>query len=104
MARPTKKGMKRKWSNILPRAVRMFEVMKTEKFAVAFSAIIGFAIVALAIPACKGDNCILKKAPSIQEMKESTFRIGSKCYQFRPQTVDCPASGAIEAFQMVKRV
>ena len=81
----------------------MFEVMKTEKFAVMFSGIIGFALVALAIPACKGDSCTVKKAPSVKEMKESTFRIGSKCYQFRPEVVDCPATGAIEAFQQIKR-
>ncbi len=81
----------------------MFEVLKTEKFAVAFSGILGFALVALAIPACKGDECILKKAPSVKEMKESTFRIGSKCYQFRPQNVDCPAHGAIEAFSLIKQ-
>ncbi len=81
----------------------MFQVMKTEKFAVAFSAIIGFALVALAIPsACKGDDCVVKKAPSVQELKESTYRIGSKCYQFRPEAVDCPAQGAIEAFQQIK--
>ncbi len=80
----------------------MFEVMKTEKFANAFSAIVGFALVVLMIPVCKGDSCIVKKAPSVEEMKTSTFRIGSKCYQFRPQTVDCPANGAIEAFQQRK--
>lgn len=80
----------------------MFEVIKTEKFAVAFSAIVGFAIVALAIPACKGDDCVVKKAPSVQELKESTYRIGTKCYQFRPEAMDCPATGAIEAFQLLK--
>jgi hypothetical protein len=80
----------------------MFEVIKTEKFAVAFSAIIGFALVALAIPACQGDDCVVKKAPNVQELKESTYRIGSKCYQFRPEAVDCPAQGAIEAFQLLK--
>jgi hypothetical protein len=80
----------------------MFEVIKTEKFAVAFSAIIGFALVVMAIPACKGDDCVVKKAPSVQELKESTYRVGSKCYQFRPQTMDCPATGAIEAFQQRK--
>ncbi len=80
----------------------MFEVLKTEKFATAFSGILGFALVVLAIPACKGDDCVVKKAPSVKEMKESTYRIGTKCYQFRPQTVDCPVKGAIEAFAAVK--
>jgi hypothetical protein len=31
-------------------------------------------------------------------MKKSTFQIGSKCYQFKSKTVECPASGTIESF------
>jgi hypothetical protein len=77
----------------------MFEVLKTEKFAVLFSFIIGFGIVAMAYPVCKDEDCFVKKAPSVSEMKTSTFRIGSKCYQFAPKVQECPASGVIEAFQ-----
>jgi hypothetical protein len=77
----------------------MYEVLKTEKFAILFSFILGFGIVAIAIPACKGDSCFIKKAPLIEEMKTSTFQIGTKCYQFKPEIVDCPAVGVIEAFQ-----
>ncbi len=74
------------------------DTIKTEKFAVTFSIILGFAIFAIAIPTCKGEACYIRKAPSVKEMKETTFRIGSKCYQFRPDIVDCPARGAVEAF------
>lgn len=77
----------------------MFEVLKTEKFAFIFSFMIGFGLIAIAYPVCKGDACFVKKAPSVDEMKTSTFRIGKKCYQFKPEIVDCPASGAIESFQ-----
>ena len=73
-------------------------VLKTEKFSIIFSAILGFAIATLAIPVCKGDNCMIKKAPSVEEMKTSTFRIGSKCYQFKPDLVQCPATGVTEAY------
>lgn len=76
----------------------MYEILKTEKFAMLFSFIIGFGIVVILIPACKGDECFIKKAPLIHEMKTSTYRIGSKCYQFVPETVTCPAVGVIEAF------
>jgi hypothetical protein len=79
----------------------MFEVLKTEKFALIFSFMIGVGLVAIAYPVCKGDACFVKKAPSVDEMKQSTFRIGQKCYQFKPDIVDCPASGAIESFQTV---
>jgi hypothetical protein len=74
------------------------DVLKTEKFSIIFSAMIGFAIATLAIPVCKGDDCMIKKAPSVEEMKTSTFRIGSKCYQFKPEIVSCPAKGVIEAY------
>ncbi len=77
----------------------MFEVLKTEKFAVAFSFIVGFGIIALAIPMCKGDECFIKKAPLVEDMKSTTYRIGRKCYQFRSIVQECPASGVIEAFQ-----
>ena len=59
---------------------------------------IGASIVAMISPLCKGDECFIKKAPSIGEMKKNTYRIGKKCYQFKPDTVECPATGAIEAF------
>jgi len=76
----------------------MYEIFKTEKFAIFFSFIIGFGIIALGIPVCKGEECYIKKAPSINEMKTSTFKVGSKCYQFVPETVTCPAEGVIDAF------
>jgi len=76
----------------------MYEILKTEKFAVFFSFIIGFGAMAIIFPACKDEECFLKKAPSIDEMKKSTFRIGSKCYQFRSEVMDCPAVGVVEAF------
>ena len=77
----------------------MYEVLKTEKFAVFFSFIVGVSIIALLLPVCKGEVCFIKKAPSVNEMKHNTYRIGSKCYQFKPETLDCPSSGVIEAFR-----
>ena len=71
----------------------MFAVLKTEKFAQLFSFIIGFGIIAIALPVCKGDACFTRKAPSVQEMKESTYRIGSKCYQFKPSIMEYGGTG-----------
>ena len=76
----------------------MFDVLKTAKFDIIFSVMVGFAIMSLTIPLCKGEECFIKKAPSIDEMKKNTFKIGSKCYQFKSDIVTCPATGTIEAF------
>jgi hypothetical protein len=78
----------------------MYEILKTEKFATLFSFIVGFGIVAILIPVCKGDQCFIQKAPSVDEMKKSTFRLGTKCYQFKPEPSECPVNGVIEAFQL----
>jgi hypothetical protein len=77
----------------------MYEVLKSEKFATFFSFMIGVSIVAMLIPVCKGDSCFVKKAPSVEEMKNATYRISQKCYQFKPETTECPATGVIEAFR-----
>jgi len=34
----------------------------------------------------------------VEEIKKATYKIGSKCYQFKPDTVQCPVNGVIEAF------
>ncbi len=82
----------------------MFEVLRTEKFALMFSFIVGFGLTTLIlIPVCKGDQCFIKKAPSPDEMKKSTYRIGSKCYQFTPEVLKCPQKGAIETFVVNKQ-
>ena len=80
----------------------MFAILKTSKFDIIFSVVVGFAIMSLTIPICKGDECFIKKAPSVDEMKKSTFKIGSKCYQFKSEIMSCPAKGAIEAFALRK--
>ncbi len=80
----------------------MYEILSTEKFAIFFSFIIGAAIVALTTPICKGTECYIMKAPPLNEIKTSTYRLGSKCFQFKGEPVDCPANGVIEAFMLRK--
>lgn len=80
----------------------MFEFLKSEKFSLFFSFVLGFAIICIFQPICMGKECEIHRAPSIDELKSSTYRIGTKCYQFRTSIQDCPPKGAIEAFE-VKR-
>ena len=102
MTIPNIKGIIRKWSIIpniyLRNRENMYEILQTEKFAIIFSFMIGAAVVAMGSPLCKGEECYIKKAPSIAEMKKNTYSIGNKCYQFKSEIVACPAKGVIEAF------
>ena len=61
---------------------------------------IGMALVFMVRPVCNGKACgETYKAPPVEEIKGAVFRIGAKCYEFKPKTVDCPSSGVIESFR-----
>ena len=78
----------------------MLEFIKSKSFHIIGSFIIGFGIVAVLRAGCSGDNCVIQKAPPVEEVKSTTYQIGHKCYQFATEPVDCPTMGAIEPFQV----
>jgi len=72
----------------------MFEILRTERFNIIASCILGIAIMAVLKTPCK-ENCTLQKAPSTDEITKTTYQLGSKCYQFKMNTMQCPQNGPI---------
>jgi hypothetical protein len=68
-------------------------------FGVIVSFMFGIAVVMVFAPICRGTKCMVIKAPPVHEVKDSVYKIGSKCYKFETVGMDCPASGVVEAFQ-----
>lgn len=58
----------------------------------------GLGIICMLRPICKGEECIVKKAPEEKDFDKYVYRLGETCYEFTSQVMKCPASGAIEAF------
>jgi hypothetical protein len=83
---------------------RMFKFFETPQFHFFFSFIIGVGIMSLFRPLCKGSECQIVKAPPIPEVEKTTYKIGSKCYQFKTHTTECTPEGVVEAFQTVAAV
>ncbi len=77
----------------------MFEFLKSEKFSVLASFILGLGLMAVLKPACRGTECKILKAPPLEEITHSTYQAGSKCYKFKHEIIDCPKDGVIEPFQ-----
>jgi hypothetical protein len=77
----------------------MFEFLKTERFSMVFSFILGLGCMALLKPICKGSECHIQKAPPYNEVKESTYQLGTDCYRFEAANIECPKTGVIEPFQ-----
>ena len=53
------------------------------------SAILGFGLATLFCVACADRNCIIFKAPDLEEVEGKTFKHGEKCYKFSHETRKC---------------
>lgn len=74
--------------------------LNDERFNVFFSFVLGVGLVCMFRPLCSGDDCNVNKAPSDKEFEKYVYRMGqNKCYEFKSEIVECPASGTIEAFR-----
>lgn len=79
----------------------IWDLLKSKKFNLVFSFLLGLGLAAILRPVCKGDQCLLLKAPPVHEVEKTTYQLGSKCFQFDLENRDCPSKGkVIEAFQM----
>ena len=76
------------------------KLMRDDNFNVFFSLVLGIGIVCILRPMCTGKDCeTVSKAPSEKDFDKYVYRMGgNKCYEFKTEVVECPASGAIEAF------
>lgn len=77
----------------------LWDFMKSKKFNFFFSVIVGVGLVAILRPACNGPRCITLKAPPVSEIRNRTYQLGTKCYQFTLKNMECPKQGVIEAFR-----
>ncbi len=78
------------------------QVLHKPVFGGLVSFMLGLAIVMVLTPMCRGKDCMIVKAPPLHEVNKAVYHIASKCYKFEAVPMDCPASGAIEAFQNVR--
>ena len=82
---------------------RMLKLIKSDSFDNVFSFVLALGCMTLLKPICKGEECEVRKPPSVDEIKTSTYQLGSKCYKFIPEHVECPEKGAIEPFERFVR-
>lgn len=79
----------------------IWDFLKSKNFNVIFSFLLGLGLAAILRPACKGDQCLLLKAPPVHEIEKATYQLGTKCFQFGLEPTDCPKTGKIiEAFTL----
>lgn len=78
---------------------RLFTFLHSNTFNVFWSAILGVGIMAVLKPSCKGNECHTRKAPSVEEVTNGPYQIGTKCYKFSTSPVDCSGVDIVEPFR-----
>jgi hypothetical protein len=77
------------------------DILKSKQFNVVFSVLLGLGLAAILRPVCKGDQCLVLKAPPVHEVETATYQLGSRCFQFKVESRECPKGGTvIEAFSL----
>jgi len=74
------------------------DLLKSRMFNIIFSFAVGIGIIAILRPICKGDKCNITKAPPLTDWDGFVYRMGSKCYEYKSNIVECPNDGFIESF------
>lgn len=67
---------------------KLLDLWDTEMGSVVFSAIIGFGIATIFRQTCKG-NCVIIKAPDVDDIKQNVYEMDGVCYRYTPRSVPC---------------
>jgi len=63
----------------------------TESGKILMSVILGFGLATLFRSVCNGKNCLIMKAPPLDDIENKIYKHGEKCYKFISVTTKCDA-------------
>lgn len=64
-------------------------ILHTDGGQAFVSAILGFGLAALFQRVCKGKNCVIVRAPPMDEVMRSTYTIDGDCFRYVPVPTKC---------------
>jgi hypothetical protein len=67
-------------------------MLKNKNSQIIFAIIWGFGLASLFQRVCKGNRCIIIKAPNPNEIVGSTYKFNEKCYQYTQKSTMCDKS------------
>lgn len=62
------------------------------------SILLGLGLASLFRRVCKGSECVVQKAPPLQEIDGQTYKFDKKCYKFEQTHVQCNPNKKIYEF------
>jgi hypothetical protein len=62
---------------------------QTESGKVIISILLGLGLATLFRRSCEGKNCIMFKAPSLEDIKKKKYKYNDKCFQYEMSSTSC---------------
>ena len=68
---------------------KISEAIHTYKGQIVISILLGLGLASLFRKVCNDRNCLIFKAPEMNEVTKNTYAYGDKCYTFKEQLAKC---------------
>ncbi len=79
--------------------VKFDKLIKTQTGKYIISILLGLGLATAFRKVCKGKNCLVRKAPPIEEIDGQTYKFDGKCYSMERHPVKCNKSKNIYKFE-----
>lgn len=73
--------------------------LHTERGKIIMSIILGFGLASLFRTVCKDNNCIIFRAPPLDEFKDKIYKNGEKCIKYVPVATKCSLNAKTVTFE-----
>jgi len=71
----------------------------TETGKIVMSILLGFGLASLFRTVCKGRNCLIFRAPPLDEFKDKIYKIDNKCVKYKPVPTKCSLNAKTITFE-----
>lgn len=75
--------------------LKLHKFVETDQGRIIMSILLGFGLATVFRASCKGKNCILQKAPPLDEIEGKVYQEGNKCYTYKLKEAKCDRSKKI---------
>ena len=72
--------------------------IQTDAGRVLMSIILGVGLATLFKVSCKDRNCLLMRAPALEQLNDKIYKVEDKCYKFKSNPTKCDATKEMYEF------
>jgi len=73
--------------------------IQTPAGRIFMSVILGVGLATLFKVSCKDKNCLIMRAPPLDQLNDKVYKIEDKCYKFNPTPVKCAVDNNSEIYE-----